>query len=1004
MSGVRCAGLKLLSLLILLGLTGCLPPPTSYVPAIINLAVPSAIPLGGTAPVSVTVNYTGGGLLTYSWDDGNCSGSFSPNNSSSASNSVYTAPTTTGTCTITIKVITRSGRYASASAVTTIVPLQVTEMIGPEGGKLTLSNGINASIPPNFFVETTEVTLSAHDSPLVPFLPNTQTITPSVRISFDTTHLTIPTPESDPLVITIPVSLITDIPMAAGTRAVALQTESVSQRIIRWVQKTADRTTELIGHFVEQGNQVLVRIPPELLWGTGVRNTFQEVTGLDISDCFGRELEQPKLFKLIGSSWEEVPNIETSKKPLLLIHGFQPLQELCIRRGDPLTQTTNDWKEFVEFFNDHSELGGQYDVFSYVYNTNHPMARIVDQFKQKIGTHGSLVILAHSMGGIVARSFMLEVGGEAQVEKLITLGTPHHGTPLANYESGFQHFLFEFAWCLWTPLDAVLMRGVDADKLRWDSFNGDARFPPNHWLLNLNASNPYHEAKIRAYEGRLSTEQSEQDFKGKCLNALGYDPNDTVVPMDSALYTNHLSYNQVRTFQNYDHNEIRSGKGDDTLFRAICRDLGGCNGPALITNFQASDNEDSQSTLTWTNPSDSDLAQIVVKRKTTGYPANHDDGETRLTIDSATPSRAETFVDTGLTNGTVYYYSVFSRNQAGNWNDQVVEGKNADIGRPQVLPPPPPPLTAPWPMFQHDAQRTGRSPATGPQNSNIRWTFQEANPFWEPTIARDGTIYVGAGWAGSAGGLYAISRDGALKWFNNTVRVFTSPLVGSKGDIFVVDNGRALVAMNSQDGSEKWRYQFGVQHYDMEIAADDNNGNIYLVTGCWSQDEQSWHPKLFTFSPQGSIIWVYDAITRQTHSDSPCPGNMIGGTSSLALDSNGSIYFGVTDPSIRPTLVALQPDGTERWQRTFDREIVGISIHPDGTLYVSVHDVLYALDPDNPNQDKWAAYVQGLESPVTIGPDGDLYVTGGRWDIGWQSYLYAFDSQGNAKWTKFISS
>jgi len=39
-------------------------------------------------------------------------------------------------------------------------------------------------------------------------------------------------------------------------------------------------------------------------------------------------------------------------------------------------------------------------------------------------------------------------------------------------------------------------------------------------------------------------------------------------------------------------------------------------------------------------------------------------------------------VDTGLTNGITYYYAVFSRDTAGNWNDQVVEGKNADTARP----------------------------------------------------------------------------------------------------------------------------------------------------------------------------------------------------------------------------------------------------------------------------------------------------------------------------------
>jgi pimeloyl-ACP methyl ester carboxylesterase len=911
MSGVRHAGLKFLSLLILLGLVGCLPPPTSYIPAIISLTVPSAIPIGGTAFVSVTVNYTGGGLLTYSWDDGDCTGSFSPNDSWSASNSVYTAPTTTGTCTITIKVITRSGRYASASTVTAIVPLQATGMIGPEGGTLTLPNGISASIPSNFFTETTEVTLSANDSPLVPLLPNTHAITPSVLISFDTTHLGTPGPESNLLLITIPVSLVTGTPTGAGARVAALQAESGFQRIIRWVQKTADHATELIGQFFVEGDQILVRIPLELLKRTTGVGIILEVLGLDIGDCFGIELEQPKLFRLSGYTWEEVSTIETSKKPLLLIHGFQYLHELCIRKGDPLAQTTNDWKEFVEFFNDHPELQSQYEVFSYVYNTNHSMSRIVSQFKQKIGARNSLVILAHSMGGVVARSFMRDANGEAeaQVDKLITLGTPHHGTPFVNIFLISPGVLLVSPACFWIPGELFILSAA-ALSLRWDGLNGDTRFPSNKWLRSLNAPDTEHEKKIIAYGGQLSIERSGQSPIGRCLNALGYTINDTIVPIDSALYAHRPSrYVQRRAFPDYDHTEIRTGKGDNVLFLKICRDLGGCG-------FQ------------------------------------------------------------------------------------------------------PPPSTDPWPMFQHDAQRSGRSPYVGPQGPNVKWTFQDSSiPFWEPVVAADGTIYVGGGYTGDIGGFYAINPDGSLKWVNNSIRVFEGPVLGPEGQIYVIayaypDNHPFLLALNP-DGTERWRYEwFSVDYYDAELVIDEN-GNIYHLTGCYSQSDQRVHPSLLAFNPQGSIIWLYDITNRQTYPNgvcTPAPGYIIGGSASSALDKEGNIYAVVSfPPELDGTILfALRPDGTEKWRRTFNEEgAAGISIDQDSTIYVSVvalggYGEIHAIDPSSPNHDKWVVYVQGLESAVTIGTE-DIYVTGGSAPDGtWRSYLYAFDKQGNAKWQKFI--
>ena len=46
-----------------------------------------------------------------------------------------------------------------------------------------------------------------------------------------------------------------------------------------------------------------------------------------------------------------------------------------------------------------------------------------------------LVVVAHSMGGLVARAWM-RAHGSARVARVITLGTPHHGTSLANFGVG----------------------------------------------------------------------------------------------------------------------------------------------------------------------------------------------------------------------------------------------------------------------------------------------------------------------------------------------------------------------------------------------------------------------------------------------------------------------------------------------------------------------------------------------------------------------------------------
>ena len=134
-------------------------------------------------------------------------------------------------------------------------------------------------------------------------------------------------------------------------------------------------------------------------------------------------------------------------------------------------------------------------------------------------------------------------------------------------------------------------------------------------------------------------------------------------------YTVKLTVTDDLGAQGFTSKDVVVGEGQDTT------------PPALIQDFQATDGEDGKSTLTWTNPPDADLAEVVVRRKTDGYPADHTDGDLIYQDTSPASGHAVSHTDTGLTNGTTYYYAVFSRDAAGNWNDEVVEGKNADTAQ-----------------------------------------------------------------------------------------------------------------------------------------------------------------------------------------------------------------------------------------------------------------------------------------------------------------------------------
>jgi len=54
------------------------------------------------------------------------------------------------------------------------------------------------------------------------------------------------------------------------------------------------------------------------------------------------------------------------------------------------------------------------------------------ELDQRVGG-GRIDLVAHSMGGLVARFYLQQLGGERRVDRLVTLGTPHHGTHAASF-------------------------------------------------------------------------------------------------------------------------------------------------------------------------------------------------------------------------------------------------------------------------------------------------------------------------------------------------------------------------------------------------------------------------------------------------------------------------------------------------------------------------------------------------------------------------------------------
>jgi pimeloyl-ACP methyl ester carboxylesterase len=132
--------------------------------------------------------------------------------------------------------------------------------------------------------------------------------------------------------------------------------------------------------------------------------------------------------------------IEQSDKILLILHG--------------IIGTSRSMAGFSQVVLDETSLAAQYDcILTFDYeNLNEPIQKTAEILKRKLAAigldadHGKqLDVVAHSMGGLVSRCFIECNQGDEIVNKLVMLGTPNGGTPIAQHLSNGIHSVSDWA-------------------------------------------------------------------------------------------------------------------------------------------------------------------------------------------------------------------------------------------------------------------------------------------------------------------------------------------------------------------------------------------------------------------------------------------------------------------------------------------------------------------------------------------------------------------------------
>jgi outer membrane protein assembly factor BamB len=251
---------------------------------------------------------------------------------------------------------------------------------------------------------------------------------------------------------------------------------------------------------------------------------------------------------------------------------------------------------------------------------------------------------------------------------------------------------------------------------------------------------------------------------------------------------------------------------------------------------------------------------------------------------------------------------------------------------------------SPWPTYRGDRLNSGRSKYAGPENPVVLMTAKldgYGMAYNARVIGPDGTIYFISGDRGSyPGKIHAMSPEGEMLWTIETA-ISRTPQSGN--------------VISSQGAG-----------------AISEDGLLYFQVGT----------ELYCITPDGTVKWIYEMGYGAVNAASPAIGP--DGTIYISGGEFGNGLWGI---------IAVNPDGTEKWRCTFWNQVYGTpALGPDGNVYVAAHRRIYCVNPEDGTVIWESADTSQINQIVMLDDDGNSYLCVSP------NMVISYDTEGQRRW------